>query len=322
MSKTIIDVIKFVNTAINDKSPVGEMTHILIENGHVRGTNGMLSIGSPIELDLTCAPHAATLLRAIRSCKEVVSLSITPGGRLSVKSGKFRALVPCIDPLECTYHSKPSGSVVNLYGAVLFKAFEKLKDFVSTDGTRPWSTGVLLRGQSAFATNNICMIESWLGIDIPFIVNVPLDAVKAVIDRKVPPARILMDERSMTFFYDSGAWIKTQLIEDQWPPVERVLDQESSPCPVPAGFFEGLASISKFSEEGRVYFRDGRMCTSQHDSEGAAYDVENLAEEGLYNIASLQLLDGVATSVDFDRYPNHALFFGDKVRGAVLAMRA
>jgi hypothetical protein len=35
----------------------------------------------------------------------------------------------------------------------------------------------------------------------------------------------------------------------------------------------------------------------------------------------LKLLEGVATHADFTRYPNPTLFFGDRLRGAIIGMR-
>lgn len=319
--ESVLEALRFTASAVNHKSPIAEMTHFLIDHGQVRTTDGTLSLGSPIDLDLSCAPHADTLMRACKSCKDVMSLSLTDGGRLRVKSGKFRALVPCIDVNDCTYHPKPSGYEVEIQGDMLLAAFTKLSPFVATDSLRPWANGILLRGQSAFATNNICLIESWLGIDLPFIANIPLGAIKAVIGQKKPPSKIMSDGNSITFFYESGRWIKTQLYESDWPPVENLLNVQSNPRAIPEGLFDGLDAISNFTGEDKVHFREGSLWSSKHDSEGASYEVTGLPEDGKYNIASLKLLRDLATSADFDRFPENALFFGDNLRGVVMGFR-
>lgn len=318
--KNVLDPLKFVYSAIDKKSAVIEMTHFLIENGHVRATNGVLSLGSPIELDLKCAPHAETALLAVRSCKDVISLSLTDGGRLRVGSGRFRALVPCSDT-NGEYHPKPSGMEVDIDGEKLLAAFQRLEPFVAVDNLRPWANGILLRGQSAFATNNICLIEAWLGVDLPLTANIPLAAIKAVTSQNTHPSKVLMDERSITFMYDNGRWIKTQLYESEWPLLERILNVSCTPREIPKDFFAGIDAITKFTDNGRVYFRDGKMCSSPSDKEGATYEVEGLPEKGLYKAEAVKLLAGVATSADFDRYPETAIFYGENVRGAVIGMR-
>lgn len=319
--ENVIEPLKFVYGAVDNKSPAFEMAHFMIENGQVRATNGVMSLGSPIDIDIKCAPHADTFMKAIRSCKDVLSLSVTPTGRLSVKSGKFKALVPCVDAEDCRYHPKPSGAAVEVAGDKILEAFTCLEPFVATDKLRPWANGVLLRGQSAFATNNICLIEAWLGAELPFTVNIPLEAVKAVIARKVAPSRVMLDERSITFFYDSGRWIKTQLYESKWPPLERVLEAECNLRPIPDEFFEGMAAVAKFIEDGRIYFRDGKVCSTTTEAEGATYEIAELPVAGLYHYEALKLLAGLATVADFDRYPEPAIFQGKNIRGAVLGMR-
>jgi len=316
--ESALDALRFTASAVNAKSPVTEMTHFLIDNGQVRTTDGTLSLGSPIDLDLSCAPHADTLMRAVKSCSDVVSLTLTPGGRLSVKSSKFKALVPCISVDDCSYHQKPSGMPADIPGDVILKAFNRLAPFVATDGLRPWANGIMLRGSSAFATNNVVLVEAWLGAELPLTANIPLSAVKAVIAQKQPPTRVTMDAQSITFFYESGRWIKTLLYEDDWPPVERILNEDCDPKPLPDELFNGANAISKFASGDKVYFRNGSMCSSPHDEEGATYQVQGLAENGKYNIEALKLLQGVATQADFDRYPKNALFFGENIRGVLI----
>lgn len=312
----MIEQLKFVANAIDTKASNVQLQHMIISNGTVRGSNGVISMGVSADTDLNCAPHADTLLKAMKSCKDVVSLSMTPTGRLSVKSGRFKALVECIEPIEGV-HAKPSGtSELNVDGACLIKTFETLMPFVAVDTARPWANGILLRDSSAFATNNMCIAQAWLGVDIPEALNIPLAAIKIIVKRGIAPSRIMYDRASITFIYEDSCWIKTQLYETSWPKLGPIMDVESSPRDIPKDFFSGIASLAKFG--GDIYFRDGKLCTSEHDSEGATYEVEGLASDGIYNGELLALLDGIATSADFDRYPLAATFFGANIRGVCL----
>ena len=317
---SLLDAFKLVYSAVDNKSAIGEFSHFAVENKQLRASNGAMSIGTPIDLDFTCYPHAETLIKALRSCSDVVTLSMTDGGRLRVGSGKFRAFVPCLQS-DSSFYGKPSGSEIDIEGEKLYKAFEVLAPFVATDGFRPWANGILLKGQSAYATNNICAIEYWLGVELPFITNIPLAAIKVLLSRKLAPTRMLMDPNSVTFFYESGTWIKAQLYDVEWPDLSRLFNQQSKQRAIPEGFYEGLAALSKFTDDGRVYFRDGSMCTAPANHEGAMYEVEGLPERGIYKTDAVQLLKGVATTADFDRYPDNALFFGDAVRGVVMGLR-
>ena len=130
------------------------MTHFRIEKGTVRSFNGNMAICSPIALDLECTPKAETLVRAISNCQEEVVLSMTAKGRLKVHDGLQRIRWTME---RCT----PHGTIRQARALVgqNYRTFQKIAAFVGNDAARPWTNGILLRGQSAFATNNVCLVE-------------------------------------------------------------------------------------------------------------------------------------------------------------------
>jgi DNA polymerase III sliding clamp (beta) subunit (PCNA family) len=313
--------LKFVQGAVAKKDFVPAMTHFRIEKGTVRSFNGNLAICSPIALDLECTPKADPLVRAISNCEEEVVLSLTEKGRLRVQSGRFKAFIETIEG-DTPHFPPPSGRFVEINGAALLDSFIKISSFVGNDASRPWTNGILLRGQSAFATNNVCLIEYWLAIDIPFVINIPGSAVKEVIRVGEPPSNLQLDDNSITFHYPGGRWIRTQLYVTQWPDISKVLDQSSTAVPVDPRLYPALDNLDMFADElGRVHLKDGILRTHLVDEVGASYEVDGLGITGLYQIKMLRLLEGVAETADFTRYPDPVLFFGKNLRGAIVGMR-
>ena len=72
--------LKFVQGAVAKKDFLPALTHFVIENGTVRGYNGMLALCSPIPFDIACKPKAESLVKAIANCNETVTLSLTQRG--------------------------------------------------------------------------------------------------------------------------------------------------------------------------------------------------------------------------------------------------
>lgn len=312
--------LKFVQGAVAKKDLLPAMTHFRIEKGTVRAYNGTLAICSPIPFDIDCIPKAEPLVRAIGHCQETVTLSMTPGGKLRIQSGKFRAFIDCVDGE--TPHVDPAGQEVFFDGEVLLKACKTLIGFVGDDASRPWTNGILLRGQSAFATNNVCLVEYWLGTEVPFVANIPRAAIKEMLRVNEPPTHCQLEQNSITFHYTDGRWIRTQLFETCWPDLSKILDQASDAAPIDPRLFDGLDMLSGFSDDiGRVYVKDGVLRTHFDADIGATYEVDGLGILGAYQIKMLALLKGVATHADFGRYPEPALFFGDRLRGAIIGMR-
>lgn len=316
----MLNELRFVSGAVAKKDFLPAMTHFRIESGRVRSFNGTMALSSPIPFDIDCTPKADALIRAISHCEDTVTLSMTATGKLSVRSGKFRAYIDNVE--GPTPHIEPAGERVDFDGEVMLQAFKTVYEFIGDDASRPWTNGVLLRGKSAYATNNVSLVEFWLGVETPVVVNIPRAAIKEMLRINEPPTYSQVDKNSVTFHYTDGRWIRTQLLETEWPDLSRILDQESNPQPVNEQLFEGLDFLAGFADDlGRVYINGNTLRTHSTDELGAAYEVDDLGIVGLYQIKLLKLLKGVAQTADFARYPLPVLFFGDRLRGAMHGMR-
>ncbi len=313
--------LKFVQGSVSKKDFIPALSHFVIEDGTIRGYNGTIALGSPIPFDLSCKPRAEPLVKAIANCNETVQLSLTASGRLSVHSGKFKAFIDCVQGE--TPHVIAEGEAVQLNGAAILNALKKLYPFIGSDASRPWCSGILLDKQSAFATNNIILIEYWLNSDIPFPICIPKAAVKEMIRIGEPPVEALIKENSISFMYEGGRWIRAQQLDAaHWPDVRRILDQPSNPLAINDSIFEGLKIIKPFADKmGRAIFRSNVMSTHEDLTEGASFDIHNPVPDAIYSIEMLMLLENTAKSVDWTAYPKPCAFFGDSVRGAIIGLR-
>lgn len=314
--------LKFVQGAVAKKDLLPAMTHFRIEGGHVRSFNGQMAISSPIAFDIDCNPKADTLVKAIQQCEEEIVLSMTAGGRLRVQSGRFRAFVETVE--GPTVHPLPEGEIINFNGEELLEACKLLKPFIGNDASRPWANGILFQGHSAFATNNASLVEYWIGTPVPFQINLPRFCVNEMLRVDEPPTHAQLHDRSITFHYTDGRWIRSQLLDGEWP-FEKMTDILNAPCnakPVPPELFQGIETLQKMADGGnRIYMKEGLLRTSLDEFTGGMFEVDGLDFEGCYNLTIFALLNGVANTADFSLYPNPCLFFGEKVRGAVIGMR-
>lgn len=312
--------LKFVQGAVAKKDFLPAMTHFAIEGGHVRSYNGTLALSSPIPFNIDCKPKAVPLVQAIANCDETVTLSMTPSGKLRIQSGGFRAFVDCIEGE--TPHVEPEGDEIQIDGESLLKAFKAISPFVGNDASRPWTNGILLREQSAFATNNVCLVEYWIGAQAPFTANIPMQAVKEVLRINEAPTHVQTNANSITFHYTDGRWIRSQLYSTDWPDLSKVLDKPCNASDIDPRLFEGLDVLKSFADKlGRIFFQEQALRTHIEETEGASFDMPGLKAEGVYQIEMLKLLKGVAVTIDFNLYPAPCLFYGERIRGAIIGMR-
>jgi len=314
----VLGALKFVQGAIAKKDFVPALAHFRIEDGKVKGYNGQMGLCGPIALDLAVTPKAVPFVRAIEACRDTIAMHLTANGRLSVKSGKFKAFVECID--QPYPDVTPEGEVIAMTGEFL-KTLKILSPFIAEDASRPWARGILFRGQSAYATNNVVIVEHWLGFDFPVTVNVPKAAIVELIRINEEPTSIQVSGTSITFHFTGDRWLRTQTFELDWPDVSRVLDRPSNPVDVPAEFFESLDDLTHFvgEHEAVIFNADGSIATSSTEGQGASVSVDPFGAIGIYNLAQLKRLAGVVNRLDFTSSPG--MFFGDRLRGAIIGMR-
>ena len=314
----MLKALKFVQGAVAKKDFVPTLAHFRIADGKIKGYNGQLALCGPIDLDLTVTPKAVPFVRAIQACQDTISMAMTAGGRLSVKSGRFKANIECIE--EAYPEIAPEGQDIKLGGEFL-RAVKILSPFIAEDASRPWARGILFRGPSAFATNNVVIVEHWLGFEFPVTVNVPKSAIAELIRINEEPERLQVAANSLTFHFSGDRWMRTQLYDLTWPDIGKVLNRDSNPVNVPETFFEALADLTHFvgEHEAVMFKQDGSITTSSTEGVGACVAVDPIGATGVYNLHQLKLLTGVAETVDFTGSP--AMFFGDRLRGAIVGMR-
>lgn len=319
----MIKELKFVQGAVAKKDFAPALTHFRINNRQIRGFNGQLAICAPIDVDLDIAPKAAQFVKAIAACEETIALHFdAKTKKLVVRSGSFRAHVECVDPSSYP-DIKPSGKLIELPDSLL-PALKYLEPFIAEDASRPWACGILFDGQFASATNNIVVMQYWLGFEFPGRVNIPGFAVRELIRVGERPTHLQVEPNRIIFHYEDGKWVSTQLFEDKWPDIgtilNRFLDAETEPFP--AGFWEGLEQLLPFCDEvGRCYLLGDRMATGATPELSGASVALVCPSAGIFNARHLAKLKGLAERIGFAAYPQPVPFFGERCRGVISGIR-
>lgn len=321
MSAELLKKMKFVQGSVAKKDLLPALTHFRIEKGRIQGYNGRIALSVPIDFDVDCTPKAVPLVSAISKCKETIQLGMTATGRLSVKSGKFRTYIDCIE--GPTAHVEPEGEIVNIDGSAMLNALSLLQPFIGDDAARPWCNGVLFSGRSAYATNNVVIAEHWLGEPFPIEVVIPRETVKELLRLKETPERFQVAGNSMTFHYADGKWARTNLIDHEWPSqIKTMFDVPANPEKIPDEFYEGLDAMKPFLDKfNRIVFEPGLMRTHMAGTdEGSSYELTWLKNKSTFPLSMLEKLNGTATSIDLSMYPKPCAWFGDNIRGLIIGM--
>lgn len=320
----MLNELRFVLGAVGKKDIIAGMTAFKIAGGFVHGFNGHLALCSPLQTSLNCAPNAVAMFNAVKQCDDgdVIHLSLTPTGKLSIRAGKFKALIDCV--AVDLPHVGPEGDFIALPGKAILDAFRVLEPIVGSDANRPWSTGIMLRNGCAYATNNLIIAEFYHGHACPDL-NVPKSAVQQILKIGEEPIRAQCSANTLTLYYNDGRWLRTNLLSTQWPDVVPILNSQNPHYGIPGDFFDAVRSIHPFVDSfGLAYLQNGIIATSAAlETATASKEVTNLQAFGAYHAGMLLQLEGLAEAIDWTPYPRPATFFSatKKIRGAIIGAK-
>lgn len=318
----MIDALRFVQGAMKSTVLAPELEHFHIKEGRIVGFNGYMALSSPIDLDIDAKPKARLFYKALQACGDTVSLGLTAKGRLHVRSGGFSVYIECIE--HEIYEAKPEGDRHPAPSGML-AAFKRLFGIISLDASRPWAMGLAVGNGSYTATNNIAIVQIWEGHKLPSF-NCPRFAVAELIRIGENPDYIRVTGHSVTFEWEDGRWLKSQLLSAEWPEemVNRLLSGGEAGKPLPEGFYDALEKIEPFipSNSNTVCFGDNYIVAGPClEDISASHDVAGLPAGPKFSGKVLIAIKDEIKTIDFLAYPNPCGFRGPMSRGIILGQR-
>lgn len=315
----LLAALKFVGVA-QRKDGTHTQMHCVLYNGFATSCDGLLTIGCPIAADLNCVPNTLKLIDALQKCKEQISITQLDSGRLSIKSGKFRALVECQTFDQMPYVG-PDQNIAKIDDRIK-QGLEAVSMLADEAGRTVIEAAVLLQANTCAATNRLAMLEYMHGIDLPPNLLLPKAAVKAICGTAKKLSGFgYTQHQSATFYFEDGSYIKTQLFADTFPDLNKFYDRQFNLWPLPEGFFEAVAALESFTEKGIVFFNEGVIASNPRTEDGASYEVEALPVGMAFNAELLLTCKHAFKQVQFDEKEMRVFAFADNLRCVVMGCR-
>ena len=316
----LLTALNFISLAQrNTSNPVS--AYCCLGGGFLTASDGILTAGHRIEEDLEARPHTGKFKSALASCGKTFSLTQLSGGKLTVRSGKFSANIPCL--AEEPIHHQPDPISISLNDAVRM-GLRAVSHLTQDDADNTVNSSILLRSGSLVATNSIVMIEYWHGsLTLPTMA-IPKPFANAVAKAPFPLTGMGFSQTSVTFWFGEECWFKTQVYADAWPDIEGIFQMPGVPIvDLPRGFYEALRKVEEFAEEGRekgtVWTnRFGIGSHKERSGIGAFHEITGLPEIG-FGIKALKSIENVVKKIAFGT--DRAWFFGDNTRGVIMGVK-
>lgn len=317
-SNAMLDALRFVSAVTKEQGAPYEV-HCILKDEWATAYNGILAAGQKIPEAIYAAPNNALLIQALSKCGEHISITQLDGFRLAIKSGKFKAIVPCLDPaqLQIGIPDPPSCEIDDKFK----DACEAVGVLASESGDNIVVASLYLSNGTVIATDRKAVFEYWHGLPLPYGKAIPKHIVEPLVKCKKKLQRLGFSNSSLTFYFEDESWLKTQLVAGTYPEIGHILDQKSNLWPVPADFFQGLEAVAPFASEGRVFFDAGVLRSHLETGVGAAFEIAGLPKGPVFSTRLLALLKPHAQMVDFLAGNGTMLTFtGPSIRGVVCGM--
>ena len=294
--------------------------HSRFANGMVMAFNGVLAAGHPVGEELPTCPNTFLFIKALEKVRGAHSLTLLDNQTLSINAGAFRALVPCIAPinLEGIWDDGAQWDLDDRFRT----ACEAAGMFTTEGAATVLEAAIITNGQSVVGTDNKALVEAWHGCPMPVRQIIPMAFVKAL--AKVPHKIVKFgwtEDQSITVYFENGAWLRTQLYRETLPDVASFLDRVgmNNLTPMPAGFFEALDAVAPFTQGSGVHIENNEIMSHLTRDQGAQHKCEGLPFTRNLNHKYLTKLKSMATLADFASQ-DFAVFVGDNVRVILMRM--
>lgn len=322
--------IKWITDAVASQDlGLNALNSYYIANGHIHASDGRMVVGTPFPFDLPPVMVPAKEFERVLTNKPDGSYEwLMEPDRLVLKRGRFRGRIKTIPTDQWIYPTELPEGMQEIPEA-LVDSLRALLPFCSENATKPWATCIGIIGPYLYASNNIVVARTrcTTGLEVPEYL-MPRWVAEFVIKREDGLAWWLCDQDRIYFAWEDGSWMRSQLIDATFPPVQKVLDQH----------FKGDVDVEITPEWRKTILRVGKTTDdpvirlSENEVRGALGEVLAVEDEAgtpcpegyLETIWDLRFLEDVikaATHWNPRTYPNPAPWRGDYIEGVIAARR-
>jgi hypothetical protein len=327
----LLQAMQFLSVCQKNEADNDSQMYCSLQNGLAVAFDGILAAGTYIDEQLDACPHTHQMILALSRCGDTRAIT-QHQDRLQVRSDEFEAFVPCCKRERLTAVNPDARTVA--VSESLISAIETVAPLCSEKGDIIEAISIQVNTNSVLATNREMIIEAWHGCNLPFgEMLIPLACAKALskVKKKVvgiglkpnvaalfPAGKDQNLHDNLTFWFEDNSWLRTNLFKNRWRDKAFNLPIPTNQArPIPKSVFETVAKVLPFSEDGKVYFSEGKVSSHNLSQTGAGYSLP--VSEGptnkVYKGKNFLLAGKHAVSInELERF---TMFYGATTRCAV-----
>lgn len=319
-TNSLLDAVKFCAGGFNENGETYS-THAMIWGGYISTYNGIVMYGHKVDTTLQACPHYGLLLKALKATDgAAVQITQLDLRRIQIKQKGFRTVVPCLDDYGLVTRTAPD-TPISVLDSRIREGFETMKQIVNKRGDTVMQSSVLVGNGFMVACDNVMLGHYWHGLGFPEVA-VPADFVDAVLKVAKPLVSFgYTPGQSLTFYFDDGSFIRTQLYAEQYPDWTKAMPEHFEGLQqLPDDFFTALDKIEPFlgKDQSHVYMSENLFHTQADPDQGTAVDCPGLLDApSALDVDRLLKLKGIITHID-TVHREKCRFVGENFRGVLM----
>lgn len=328
----LIARVKWITDAIASQDlGVGVLSSYLIRDGNIHATDGRMVVGTPFPFSgPDVLVPAEPFERVIINRPEGDFDWLFEDGKVILKRGRFKGKIRTL-PLDAWVMPTDLPVGLSMFPDKLLGTLRSLLPFVSANATKPWATCVGIIGDHVYASNNIAVARAYCptGLEWPEYL-LPRWVVEFICNREQGLAMWLCEEQRVTFLWEDGSWMRSNLIVDKFPPVQTVLDKffgdpDAIDVEITTDFRKVLKRIIKIADDPVIRLRENECAGSSGEvlsveDEAGAPTPDGLTET-IWDLRYLMPVLEAATHWNPRTYPQPAPWKGEMLEGIVAGRR-
>lgn len=324
----IREAISKVKDAVASKDVVPYMTHYLVKDNMIHATNGRVTAAAPFPDDRVYLVPARAFEKTLeRMPSDDIKIVLDDQQNLKISCGRYRAKLLTLK--QQVIIPGPEGQEA-MCPPDFAERLRAVRHFLSDNATQPFALCVLITGNAMYATNNISVAVSD-GVGLPeMYCMLPVWAVDFVLKRDTSPSHVQWTDSSISFRWDDGSWMRSQLFCEKFPPsLPTIVEDIARPeWEIPSDWRDLFRDVCSMSENAdgpsEVHIYPDKL-VGGHLVGDMSVEIETPVPEGTpftrWNPKFLLPVVENATHLDLTIWPKPCPFHGPLVRGVVLGFR-
>ncbi|OGC93927.1 MAG: hypothetical protein A2W25_14670 [candidate division Zixibacteria bacterium RBG_16_53_22] len=317
----MIKTLQLLNAAIGNSSDQSIFRCFHIYAGRIQAQNGRITIDSHCSFAGDFTVDAERFGKAVIACEGAPVLKFTDGGKLSLKKGAFRAMLPLMEHAAFPRVEKDAAKIVPLSAPIL-PLLEKLLPLCAENDSRIWMNGIQIKEGYAYATDGLIIARAPIALTCDHAINIPAETIAALVKIGIEPDGVVIAENWVLFDFGE-AWMRTQLLDAAWPDVPSQILGVDPGAPIPEGLAENIKKILPFCVDKKfehVIFSAAGISTAEGEAFAQVGGIT--LPDGRYAADVLLRALAIATHANFAAYPQGVGFKGaDGIEGVFMGLR-